>query len=419
MIGGQMRGIAAKFRNALLYGVALLWRRTWRRRKLIAITGSTGKTTAKECLVAILSRHFEVLHTQGNFNNRWEQARILLRAQPRHLFAVMEVAVVRPGMMWTSALLLRPDVVVMLAINWQHGVNFRSLDEIAVEKAKLLGGLRRNGVAILNGEDPRVLAMSPDARYRKITFGLSRKHDLWADQISATWPEKLEFRLHEYERSFSVRTNFVGTHWTTSVLAAITAARECGVRIEDSITALRRVQPFEARMQPVKLPRGAVLLRDEYNGSMTTLLIALRVLREARVQRRVAVIGNISDSLEAEPERSERVGREVATSADVAIFVGGFWRRSREGARAAGMADGNVFGFESLQEAGAFLGREFGKGDLILLKGGYEDHLSRIYFQQTGTVRCWIKKCNKDILCDECSDLGWKQLPLPTSETGS
>jgi UDP-N-acetylmuramoyl-tripeptide--D-alanyl-D-alanine ligase len=269
--------------------------------------------------------------------------------------------------------------------------------------------LPRHGLAMLNGDDSRVLAMANGARYRVSTFGTSDSNDVWADQVSASWPGRLEFWVHAGDESCRVRTRLVGTHWMPSVLAALATARQCGITLEQAGLALESHEPFTARMEPVQLPQGATMLRDEYNGSMATLQQALRVMREAKARRRVAVIGNISDAEETGVELSERVGREVAAAADFLVFLGPNSRYSAEAAKAAGVVPQSVRHFESTPAAADFLRNEITSGDLVLLKAVYDDHLSRVYFHQFGTVGCWKTVCKKSILCDECKELKFEK----------
>jgi UDP-N-acetylmuramoyl-tripeptide--D-alanyl-D-alanine ligase len=403
--------------DVLLAALALLWRRLLTGPSVVAITGSVGKTTAKECLAAILASRFPITYTPGNSGGRSGLPRTLLRTRRRHRFVVAEVAILKPGIMWRSAWLLKPDIAVVLSVRWQHSVNFRGLEHIAAEKAKLLRGLRRGGRAVLNGDDPLVARMADPARFAAVRFGTSPDCDVRASDASARWPDRLRFQVHAPEGSRWVQTRLVGPHWVPSVLAAIAAARACGVGLDDSVRALREVDPFPARMQPIALPSGAILLRDEYNGTMDTLLAALRVLEEATALRRVAVVGSISDTRETPEERPRRIGREVARVADTAIFVGELALRSAEAAVAGGMDPREVHAFPHPAGAAEFLRRELREGDLALLKGVYSDHLSRLYFAQVGTVGCWVETCPKAILCDDCPELrpsGPPDSPLPS-----
>jgi UDP-N-acetylmuramoyl-tripeptide--D-alanyl-D-alanine ligase len=160
-------------------------------------------------------------------------------------------------------------------------------------------------------------------------------------------------------------------------------------------------------MQPMLLPGGAVVLRDDYDGSFDAFAAGLRVLAEAGDARRVAVIADASDYGSTARRRRVRVlGREVAAVADVAVFVGEAAAFGRRGALEAGIATENVHAFAALPDAARFLGETLRDGDLVLLKGRVSDHLARLYFAQLGAVGCWKEHCPKVMLCDECPELG-------------
>src|SRR5258706_6829832 len=225
----QRKAIVRWCRSQVLLLLARLWRPLLFRTKFIAITGSVGKSTCKECLAAILSAHFPTAKTLFNQNDRDGVPRTVLRVRPWHRFAVVGVATDYPGLVRRSARLLRPDISIVLAIAGTHSQTFATLDDIAAEKAQLLEAQSTGGTAILNGDDPRVRAMAAHCRPRVRTFGLSGGTDLRADEIRSQWPGRLSLRAHmraENMRSETVlvNTNLVGEHWVNSVLAALLAA---------------------------------------------------------------------------------------------------------------------------------------------------------------------------------------------------
>ena len=160
-------------------------------------------------------------------------------------------------------------------------------------------------------------------------------------------------------------------------------------------------------MQPMLLPSGAVVLRDDYDGSIDAFEAGLKVLAEARAARRIAVIADASD-YGSTPRRRRlvRLGRASARVAEVVVFVGLSAESGRRGATAAGLAPENVHAFRALPEAARFLQDTLRHGDVVLLKGRVSDHLARLFFAQLGPVRCRLAHCEKLILCDECAELG-------------
>jgi UDP-N-acetylmuramoyl-tripeptide--D-alanyl-D-alanine ligase len=403
------------FKIALLYAAAFLWRRLLFRTTFIGITGSVGKTTAKECLAAILATQGPTLATFANQNDYAGVPLTLLRVRPRHRFAVIEVAGNGFGLMRRSARLLRPEVALILTIARTHRKEFRTLDNTAAEKARLLAQLRPNGVAVLNGDDPRVAAMSASLKQRIVRFGTSPQFDYWVDSISSNWPRRLSFHLHVGEETHAVQSQLTGIHWRHSLLGALAAAHTCGVPLAAAIQAVQRVQPTPARMQPVLLPGGATIIRDELNGSIDTLEQALTFLESASAQRKILVWTGVTDTPQSPRDRIKKLARRICHIHGLIVFVGPDAHRDAPVAVAAGLAPANVHTFAEFPEAAAFLRAELGPGDLVLLRGRATDHLSRLYFSLIGTVECRKTKCDKQIICDLCSELGASPAANPAS----
>jgi UDP-N-acetylmuramoyl-tripeptide--D-alanyl-D-alanine ligase len=395
-----------RLHEACVYLLAYLWRRLLVRTTVIAVTGSVGKTTAKECTAAIFSTVARTAKTRYNQNDRYGVPRTILRLRPWDRFAVVEVATDRPGLMRRSAALVRPDIAVVLTIARTHTRFFSSLEASAAEKARLLAVVPRRGLAILNADDPHVRAMATGCRCRVRTFGRSPQADVRADEIASAWPSRLTFRAHTQSATHAVTTRLVGEHWVTSVLAALATAVSCGIALRQAADAVARVEPFNGRMQPVVLPSGATMIRDEYNASPPTLGAALRAFETFRARRRILVTSGFSDTPKNSRTRFRELGELAARVADVAIFVNKeHAQHATKAAIASGMRPDQVHGFTELQAAGEYLRRELRSGDLVLLKGRTTDHLSRLFFAQLGAIGCWKERCHKTIVCDFCDEL--------------
>lgn len=392
----------------LLYAiaaVAFVWRRLLLRTTFIAITGSLGKTTAKECLATILGARFSTVKSDANRNSGLGVCMSVLRVRPWHRVAVLEVAGAAPRQLMRSARLVRPDVAIVLNVLRTHTTAFATLAEHAAEKLRLLESLRPGGLAILHGDDPLVAAMPTPPEVRVRYFGTSAAYDLWADQASSRWPARLSFRVHRGTDSALVETQLVGTHWLPSVLAALAAADSCGMSLHEAAAAARRAVPFPARLEPVRLPSGATVLRDDYNAAVDTLEAARRVLEEAQAPRRLFVVNDFSDLGKNRKHRLRRLAVEAARCSEVALFIGENAAYGRRRAIDAGMSPDSAHDFPSLAAAARFLASELRSGDLMLLKGRTTDHAARVLFAQLGEVGCWKAYCRKTTLCDNCWEL--------------
>ena len=388
----------------------MLWRRVLVRTTFIVVTGSLGKTTAKECLAALLDSLGPTARSWRNQNSGPAVYASILRTMPWHRFSVVEAGTRGPGSLGPASALVRPHIAVIVGVARTHTENFADLGETAREKASILTGLAPGGLAVVNGDDDRLMAAIDRDKYRVKRFGTSPECEVWADNVSAAWPERLRFRLHAGERSYTVQTPYVGTHWTPSVLAALAAAEVCGVGADTAIEIVRKMDVFDARMQPVRLPNGAVFLRDDYNGSIDSLEPALKVLREAKAERRVLVITDFSDSPIKPRRRLAQLGRLAAECCEVAVFVGPRAHFGTRDAVASGIAPENAHHFADLPSAAEFLEDELRAGDVVLLRGRTTEHVSRVFFAQLGEVKCWKPTCPKTMLCDICPELGTPKL---------
>ncbi len=395
--------------SPLIYWIAFIWRRMLIRTTFIAVTGSLGKTTAKELIAEVLSSQAPTARSFRNQNSGLLLALNVLRARPWSRFAVIEVAGSRPGMMRPAAYLLRPDAAVILPVLRTHTDAFQNLDEHAREKEVLLNYVKRDGFAVLNGDDPRVLAMAKKARCSVVTVGSSPNFDLWASNAVSKWPDRLTFDVTDHiGKHLRVSTRLVGKHWLPSVLAALSTAQRLGIELTVAAEKLALAQPFPGRLQPVALPSGALLLRDDYNASIDTVEAGLKVLEEATAARRWLVMTDLTGlgRQRHRPYRLRFLADRASKTADAVVFIGESAEYGRRRAIRAGIPPRMAHGFQTLLDASTFLASALGPGDLVLLKGRTTDHVARLYFALLGPIKCWKGRCTKRMLCDICWKLG-------------
>jgi UDP-N-acetylmuramoyl-tripeptide--D-alanyl-D-alanine ligase len=395
----------------LLFPLASLWRRLLFRTTIIAVTGSAGKTTTKEFLAEILASKGRTFRSLGNQNSGFVVPLNILRMRPWHRFAVIELATSRPGVMRPAAQIVRPDVALILGVLRMHTTQFHNLDQYAEEKAVLLESLAPGGLAILNGDDPRVAKMAASRKCRVRFIGTSSDFDFWIDGISSRWPDRLRFRIHWGDQTCDIETQQVGTHWAPALAAALAAAHSLGVQMSDAARVVRQTPPYAGRMEPVSLPNGVVLIRDDYIGAIDTLEASLRVLREAQGIRTVLVITDFTDSGMNRKQRLRYLASTVSGWLGVLVLCGRYHEYGRRKAIEAGMPPDRVHSFATLAEVADFLKRGLQSEDLVLLKGRSTDHLARLLLAQLGTLRCWREYCPKTMLCDTCWELGFRPDP--------
>jgi UDP-N-acetylmuramoyl-tripeptide--D-alanyl-D-alanine ligase len=391
--------------------LAMVWRTVLRKTTFIAVTGSLGKTTSKDCLAAILAGVAPTNKTVGNDNGRRGLPRTILRVRPWHRYAVVEVGTDSPGKMIRSSLVLRPHVVVVLNVARTHTPAYRDLDHTAREKARLMRFMSRTGLVVLNAGDQRVRVMLPARGQRVMYFGTAPDSEVRAEDMVSQWPGRLEFTAIHGDESCRMRTQLVGKHWLDSALGAIAAAQALGVSLEKAARGLAGVLPYTARLSPWPLASGAVILRDDYNGSVDSFDRAVDVLRDARASRKILVISDCSD-FRPKPRRRiyyyADVAREVA---DMVVFIGERCEQGVERAVRQGMSPENARGFHDFTDAAEFLKGELRAGDLTLVRGQAFHHLGRICHLLEGAIGCTRPHCDRRILCDDCDLLRFRRAP--------
>ncbi|MGO9242062.1 MAG: Mur ligase family protein [Bryobacteraceae bacterium] len=375
------------------------------RTTFVAVTGSLGKTTATRCLHAILSSCYSTSWAHGH-NSRFAMASAILRTRLRHRFTLIEVGTTLPGALRRTAWTLAPDTAVVLAVARVHSNNFATLDDIAHEKSQLLSRLGLRGIAVLNGDDPLVAAMAARCRGPVVMFGRSPEFYVWASDVSSVWPARLSFRVHRGAESRAVRTQMVGEHWLSAVLAAFAAALWQGVDLDTAVAAVERLAPTPGRLEPMPLPSGAMALRDEYNYSLASLTPALRVLEQARVPgRRILVTPRMVDTGRGFRESFRSLGELAVRSVELVIVIGNEHRRAFHAMVEGGMRPENIRGFKDIWGAAECLKSETRAGDLVLFRNCPTLRAERIYFSQLGSVGCRTPVCPLLNPCDYCPEL--------------
>jgi UDP-N-acetylmuramyl pentapeptide synthase len=401
---GRLMALAGK--SAFELHVRLLYRRARRHRAklddvtFVGITGSCGKTTTKELVAAVLERRGPVVRTPGTHNAAQWVPLTLLEARPHHAFCVQELGASGPGSLDAPLALVRPRIAVVTNIGDDHRSAFRTMDATMVEKRKLVEAVPADGVAVLNADDPRVLAMAPACRGRVVTYGLGAAADVRAERVASAWPGHLAFVVDHRGESLPVHTRLNGVHWVHAILAAIATGLALGLPLAEAVEAVGTVQPWEARLSELEVD-GVTFLRDDGKAPLWTVEAAVEVLRRARAPRRVAVFGTISDYHGRASSVYAGVARRALDAADEVIFVGPQARRA-EGARShpRGAA---LRCFESIAAAAEHLGRTLRPGDVVLLKGSNRaDHLLRLALARGGQIGCWRGECRRLKFCDAC-----------------
>ncbi len=406
--GRLSRLIFNRLRQPFLVPAAYVWRRLLFKTTFIAVAGSAGKTTTKELLFAVLQKHYPTIRSKGTLNDDFGLPVSILTVRPWHRFAVIEIGVSQPGDMTRRARLLNADIALLLDIKGCHINTFRNVEAIAAEKALLLERLGDGCTAVVNLDNPFIAAMLPELTCRIVGFGRDAGADVRLLDAESRWPRRLSLTVEARGGRQHIETQLVGTHWANTVLAVLAVAELCAIAAPDARAAIAALPPFWARLQPVTLPCGAVMLRDDWQGAFDTTDAAWKVMREATADRKIVIFSDYSQTNKKSRVRANHLGNAAAKLADMAIFVGAYAERSSEAAVAAGLDRSAVHPCEDVREASDLLRRVLRRGDLVLLKGPHTHHLSRIHLGLVGPVVCNLQTCDRIRLCDQCPDLGFK-----------
>ena len=311
-------------RRRLLYACALAYRRIFLRNVIfIGITGSNGKTTAKDLTTAAISTKFKAKTNIGTLNRPHQLVPLIFRVRPWERWCVVEMAAAQHDQYLARSLrLVAPRIGIVTIVGTDHLSTFGSIEEIAKEKSKLVRALPRDGTAILNADDPRVAAMASLHAGRIITYGTGPEAMIRGADARCEWPERLSLKVTHEGQTKLVQTQLCGTHLVPSVLAALAAAVALGVPLDDAIAGVGTVPPFNRRMCPVDHPDGITFIRDEVKASPTTIYPALEFMRQAKAVQKVVVMGTISDYHGSSRTQYNKVARATLDVADHVVFVG-------------------------------------------------------------------------------------------------
>ncbi|MGA2073390.1 MAG: UDP-N-acetylmuramoyl-tripeptide--D-alanyl-D-alanine ligase [Terriglobia bacterium] len=354
-------------------------RRKWGR-PLIAVTGSTGKSTTKEMIAALLGRRFAVHRSAGNLNNHYGLPLTLLGLDPEHEIAVMELAMSAAGEIAHLTLIAEPETGVVTNVAPVHLEFFDSVDSIAKAKRELVENLSSRGgppTAVLNYDDVRVRKFAEGFEGQVVTFGMGSGADFQALWVKPGEGIGSEFRVVGPNLDCDFLLPIPGRHNVQNALAAIAVASEFDIPALEMRRALAEFQSMPQRGESFTLPGPVTVINDSYNSNPQAMECMLETLRTwPGARRRIVVAGEMLELGPQSPKLHKEVGRKCA-EADLAwlIAVQGDAGFFLEGAVAAGMASARICFFPDAPSAGEFCLSQLEPGDVVLVKGSRGVHL--------------------------------------------
>jgi len=332
--------------------------------RVVGITGTVGKTTAKELTAAVLSGSFPVHRSKENFNSLEGLPLALVTLREEHAVAVLELAMDRPGEIGELCELTRPEIGVVLNIGLTHAEKLGSIEAIAAEKLALPRWLAPTGTAVLNADDPRVIGVRDELRCEVISFGLSEDADLRASGIEPEGLDGTRFVVTFEGRRIAARSPLPGAHTLPAALSALAVAAALGISMDTAVEALNSAR-YEGRMTRRAGHNGSTLLDDRYNSSPASLEGALKML--GLVQgRRLALLGTMAELGPAAETEHCRLGKVAAANCDVLAATGDPCRVLIESAQRSGLSGARWFA--DRDEAATWMREQLQPGDTLLLK---------------------------------------------------
>ncbi len=334
--------------------------------KVIAITGSNGKTSTKDFAAAVLGRCYRVTKTEGNFNNHIGLPRTMLEATSQDEIAVWEIGMNHPGEIAALAKIAAPNAAIITNVGVAHIEFMGSREAIAQEKGALAEAVGAEGTVILNADDPFSASIATRTRARVVLAGTT-SGAICSGEISQS-AEGSDFTILEGAHRCRAQLPVPGLHMVQNALLAVAAGRAFGMSLEDCAAGLASAPLTKARLQ-IKEINGVQFIDDSYNANPDSMRAALRTLIELDSEgKRIAVLGHMGE-LGAETESGHReVGEAAATlQVDQLITIGEMGNIIAQAARAAGLE--KVSSVRSTSEAAELLGDIAAPGDLVLIKG--------------------------------------------------
>ncbi|MFI7668958.1 UDP-N-acetylmuramoyl-tripeptide--D-alanyl-D-alanine ligase [Nocardia sp. NPDC049526] len=344
---------------------------------VIGVTGSSGKTSTKDLLAAVLTPLGPVVAPPGSFNNELGHPWTALRADADTRFLVLELSARGPGHIAALAQVAPPKIGVVLNVGTAHLGEFGSREAIAQTKGELVEALPSTGLAVLNADDPQVAAMAARTQARVVTVGQAGNADIRATDVHLDAEARAGFTLHTSKGSIPVRLAVHGEHQVGNALSAAAVALECGADLDTVAQALGGAHAASARRMDVRTTAdGITVVNDSYNANPDSVRAALKALvtmsRAGDTPRRSwAVLGEMGELGEESVIEHDRIGR-LAVRLDVSrLIVVGTGRPSHamhQGAVMEGSWGEESILVPDIGAAIALLDNEVEPGDVVLVK---------------------------------------------------
>jgi len=363
--------------------IARAYRMSLKNLKVVAVTGSNGKTSTKDMLAAVLGKKYRVVKTQANFNNEIGLPKTLLSVKPDTEIAVVEMGMRALGQIKSMCAIARPDVAVITNVGETHVGELGSLDNVARAKSEILEDLPREGYSVLNGDLPLVRDMTTKLRTPAAWFGLHHNDDWRADDVRITGSGTTFTAIESATGNFADFTlRQIGEHNVYNALAAIAVGAYFGVKLDDMVAALYDCEVTGKRQEILQFGTVTVI-NDAYNASPASMEAALKTLHELKKDsfghgRSIAVLSDMLELGEGSADAHRRVGEiAVREQTDLVLTYGTEAVFISEQIALMGGKTKTYICFDR-EDAAVNLKRLLHDYDVVLLKGSHSMHVDGI-----------------------------------------
>jgi UDP-N-acetylmuramoyl-tripeptide--D-alanyl-D-alanine ligase len=349
--------------------------------RIIAVTGSSGKTTTKQLIASALGERFNVVESSGNNNNHIGVPLNLLRLDPAHDYGVFELGTNHPGEIAALAKMVRPDIGVITNVGLGHVEFFGDEAGVAREKGALFAVLPRNGdgLAVINADDKWCHELRARTNATVVTVGIDNFADIRASEIKINGDVKFRLNIAKKREDVIVRLKTLGRHQIYNALQAAAVGYFAGMDLDEIRVGLENAEFPRMRMEPVTVD-GVRFVNDCYNANVVSMKAALQMIRETPCNgRKVAVLGDMLELGEWTQSAHGDIGAMAANCGlALLITVGQCARLIAQAAIEAGMETHRVLPLATTAEAEETVRTLVQEGDFVLVKGSRRLQLERI-----------------------------------------
>ncbi len=364
------------------------WWRKQHHAKVIAVTGSAGKTTTKELIGYILSCDGRVLKNRGNFNNLIGLPLTLLNMNKTHEIAVVEMGMNRPDEIGRLTEIADPDIGVITNVGMAHLEGVGDFNGVVRAKAELAQKMSDNGILVINGDNPDLVDEVSKYRTDFITFGFEEHNHVRGRDVLHMGSKGMSFRICCREKCWSAKTGLPGLHMVSNALAAFSACMHAGVPVEDIITGIGSFRGVRGRFQVISLPGNITLIDDTYNASPSSLKAALESIKNMLCGsgRIIVALGDMLELGDSSFLLHRQSGRNVADiNADYLVVLGDLCAELIKGAVSAGMPASHIRHVDSHKDMAEAIRERMCSGCVILVKGSRRMGLENVILNLTGS----------------------------------